>query len=258
MTLPPAVDREDGMSCVWALAGVLSYRLCDRQYDCDRCDLHRALRGPAGAAPGDDGMREELDDSADALVNAYVRLVSQGCALRLDRSYSSNHLWLEACDSGELLLGLDEQILQVMHPIDDVTLPRVGVWLRHGEPCGWITRGRVSVSFAAPVSGEVTEVNSNPACSPDRRAWSDWLFRVRPHEEAASVPDVYTGERALRWHLRKMLVIERHLREGIAASTPPQVGPTAADGGLPERDLAAVLGGKRFEKLVIDLFHMQI
>ena len=258
MTLPPAVDREDGMSCIWALAGVLSYRLCDRHYDCDHCDLHRALQGPAGAATGDGVMPEVSDESVDALVDAYVRLVSQGCSLRLDRSYSSNHLWLEACDSGELLLGLDEQILQVMHPIDDVTLPRVGVWLRHGEPCGWITRGRVSVSFAAPVSGEVTEVNAAPAGSLGGPAWSDWLFRVRPHEAAAAVTGVYTGERALRWHLRKLQVIERHLREGLAASIPPQVGPTAADGGLPERDLAAVLGGERFETLVIDLFHMQI
>ncbi len=38
--------------CVWMLAGVLSYRLCNRAFECDRCPLDRALREEALAARG--------------------------------------------------------------------------------------------------------------------------------------------------------------------------------------------------------------
>ena len=36
--------------CVWMLAGVVSYRLCNRAFDCDHCPLDRALREGARGA----------------------------------------------------------------------------------------------------------------------------------------------------------------------------------------------------------------
>jgi hypothetical protein len=48
-----AQERPDGgcreaagssAQCVWMLAGVVSYRLCNRAFDCDHCPLDRALR----------------------------------------------------------------------------------------------------------------------------------------------------------------------------------------------------------------------
>jgi hypothetical protein len=34
----------DPLKCVWMLAGVVDYKLCDRQYDCEHCPLDSALR----------------------------------------------------------------------------------------------------------------------------------------------------------------------------------------------------------------------
>ena len=34
--------------CVWMCAGVLRYRLCPNDFDCDNCLLDAALRGDAG------------------------------------------------------------------------------------------------------------------------------------------------------------------------------------------------------------------
>lgn len=33
------------MPCVWMSAGLLSFKLCDRQGECETCPLDRALRG---------------------------------------------------------------------------------------------------------------------------------------------------------------------------------------------------------------------
>jgi hypothetical protein len=33
--------------CVWMQAGVVGYKLCDREFDCDRCPFDAALRGEA-------------------------------------------------------------------------------------------------------------------------------------------------------------------------------------------------------------------
>ena len=40
----------DDLKCLWMEAGILTYRLCTRQYKCDTCSLDEALReGPAEA-----------------------------------------------------------------------------------------------------------------------------------------------------------------------------------------------------------------
>lgn len=33
--------------CVWMQAGVVGYKLCDREFDCDRCPFDAALHGEA-------------------------------------------------------------------------------------------------------------------------------------------------------------------------------------------------------------------
>lgn len=35
------------LKCVWMVAGVLSYRLCNRAYECESCLLDKALQGGA-------------------------------------------------------------------------------------------------------------------------------------------------------------------------------------------------------------------
>lgn len=30
--------------CVWMAAGILSYQLCEREFDCDQCPLDKAMR----------------------------------------------------------------------------------------------------------------------------------------------------------------------------------------------------------------------
>jgi len=37
----------DLLKCVWMLADVVAYKLCDREYDCEHCPFDRALRGNA-------------------------------------------------------------------------------------------------------------------------------------------------------------------------------------------------------------------
>ena len=82
-------------TCVWMNAGVLTYKLCDRNFDCEHCPLDAALRGvsrPMGfppEAPGELGRRAATFPD--------------------DRLYSSGHTWLQpvAGNEGRIRFGLD-------------------------------------------------------------------------------------------------------------------------------------------------------
>lgn len=257
------------LPCIWMLAGVLSYRLCDRNYDCEACELFHALRGGGqGRCLTADlpGTYREPASSAeraiDVAVNSYISRLTAGCELHLDRPYCACHFWLRTGSDDHVTLGLDGHLLRILYPIDDITLPHVGVLLRRPEPCGWITRGRMAIPLSAPISGEVAAVNE--ACLETVRAQGrldggeDWLVSVRTHEDPNLTPGLYHGEKTLIWYLRKLQLLKRYLRESLSTGARAVPGPTMTDGGTLNMDVESVLGRERFEALVEELFHLQI
>jgi glycine cleavage system H lipoate-binding protein len=254
-----SVHGSEDLPCIWALAGVLTYRLCDRNYRCEECELHHALQGnpmptTAISPRGRVGSSATVDDR----VAPYLRALLEGCSLHLDRPYSSGHFWLLATGTDELTVGLDDYVVRVLRPLDGVVSPGIGTWLRRDEPCGWLKRRQSAIPLRMPIAGEITAVNDGFV---DRTAGEGadggWLFHVAPHEPVDAVPSLYRGERALAWHLEKLRVLSRYLRDAEPLDA-AAVGVTLNDGGVPQRDLEAVLGPDQYRRLVDELFGMQI
>ena len=259
--------RDEALPCIWAEAGVLSYRLCDRHYECEGCPLFQALSGeraPAARAAGaGEGLpvAEAPEDPWAAPVAGYMARLLAGCTLRLDRTYGGGHWWLDDSDPSGLMLGLEEHALRVLAPIEDIVVPRPQAVVRRSEPCVWILRGRMAVPLPPPVGGKIAEVNRGYA--DDVRVWGrlpggdEWLLRLTPDEAAAEVPELYRGEAALTWHLKNLQLLRHALRDAVGeGGQASEVGPTLADGGAPNLDLERVLGHARFEALVARMFPM--
>jgi glycine cleavage system H lipoate-binding protein len=260
MTGRPAELEEP--PCIWALAGVLSHRPCDRHYECETCPLFHALSdGPAGTeASAMEPASSETEAPLEQQVNAYLARLLAGCTLHLDRSYSPDHWWIDASHGPMMTLGIEPHVLRLLQPVDDVVTPPDGTWLRRPEACGWIRRGRASLPLHAPISGEVEGVNRHylagvraPGTFSDG---DDWLLRLTPHEDPATIPGLYRGAEALAWHLDNVRRIKRALHEALELQPARAVGPTLADGGEPNVNLETVLGHRRFDALVDALFRM--
>jgi glycine cleavage system H protein len=199
--------------------------------------------------------------AAEEVVDRYLADLGSGCTLHLDRAYSAEGLWMEQEPSGDVRIGLDDWTLRLLQPVEDVTLPRVGVWLGHGAPCAWVNRGRLAIPLRAPVAGEVVAVHPRPALAPpggEVRADDRWWFRLRPHEPLASAAGLYRNEALLSWYLGRVRTVHEELNAAMAPAAGAAVGPVLNDGGLPAADLETVLGRERFEALVGALFPMQV
>lgn len=44
--MPPGV-----LPCVWMSAGLVAFKLCDREGECESCPFDRAMRSPQGRPP---------------------------------------------------------------------------------------------------------------------------------------------------------------------------------------------------------------
>lgn len=239
------------LPCVWVSAGVLSYRLCDREYECEDCPLYQALKG--GARTDDQPSAPTELAKGEDLVGRYLADLGAGCTLHLDRPYTAEGLWLQAEVGGALQVGVDDYTLRLLQPLDNVVLPRPGVWLQRGVPCAWLNRGRRAIALSCPVACEISEVRPWPECARD-----GWWFRAIPHEPLGMVPGLHRNEALLSWFLGRVRAVHTHLSAVMHVGQGPESRPGLSDGGIPVRDLEKVLGRERFEALVGVLFPMQI
>jgi hypothetical protein len=235
------------LPCIWVRAGVLSYRLCDRDYQCERCELFRALHDDPRP-----WRRPAAGDEHE--VQRYVARMLAGCTIDLDRWYGSSHVWVEELGDGQLCLGVDDLARRVLHPVAEWLLPDVGTTLHVGEVGLWARRSGLTVPLASPAGGTVTAV------SPGRAAGG-----AGPAVTLADVPTGWSadgrlmrGEDALRWFVDQIGVLRQRITEACESLEPADVGPCLADGGEPDTDVGRVLGAAGLAALVREVFPVQI
>jgi len=259
------------LPCVWMMADVLKFMLCDRDYDCENCPLYHALRGksdlPVEATQmtgnellGLPQQKPKAQQGMEAQINKYLSQVITGSTLYLDRCYSPNHFWMYPHQNGEIVVGLDNNILRLLSPIQKIVPPDPETKLKKNQLCGWLIRDELTIPLHSPLPGQVTKVN--PEYDRILRAEknlpeeANWLFQMELQAgEVQSIDDLCQGEEMLLWYVRKIQMIKQHIRETLDESGHTEIGITLADGGEPQTDLEILLGKERFQELVSELFH---
>jgi len=195
--------------CVWMVAGVVSYKLCDRNRDCESCPFDKAMRG----------QRDLASDSAD---------VVQGLTLPDNLFYHQGHTWVEIEPPRVATVGLDDFAQKLVGNIDKVELPEVGTTLKQGERAWSICAGRC-VDMLSPIDGEVVAVNDklieSPAAVNENPYGIGWVAKVRPANITSNLKNLLSGDLVKRW-------MEKEVEELFALANRP-LGVVLNDGGSP-------------------------
>jgi len=238
---PPRQMLPDGSHpCVWMSAGQISYKLCDRDFECEACPLDAALRGqgqpsvePAGRTSTAGSPALEFPD---------------------DRGYAPGHTWAGVLDDGHVRVGLDAFAAGLLAHASGVVLPAPGAPVEKGRTAFWITDGASTVAIQSPVTGSVLRRNprlrEHPALATEAPYEDGWLVELSCDDsEAASAgldPAPLARERAVADSVR--------LRDAAIGATRAEaadaVGPTLLDGGGATADLIRVLGSVRYYAIV--------
>lgn len=228
----------DALPCVWMMAGLLTYKLCDRNYECDTCPLDAALVGGREAAATRSGeARREW-------------------AFPEGRIYAPTHTWAEARDEGEVRVGVDALAAHLIGRVTAAVLPRVGSRVRQGTIAVWLEDEGEMIAVASPVTGRVIRVNGTAQArpclvhiDPYRRGW---LYDVILADDVGTL-QLLSGEDMDRLSRRQIEDLVAAARSGDGGHG--GLGPTLADGGQVVGNLRQLLGGARYRRLVHCLFH---
>jgi len=256
------------LPCVWMMAGVLNYKICDRQYDCEHCELDKVLRNmpheEVGEALDQSRMYVETRDTylaEDALeeqVNDFLAHIVSGSKLYLDRCYSRTYFWVYPENKDTAVIGLDSNILKLLYPITKIVPPEKFMYLRENQMCGLMVRDDFTIPLHSPLSGEVIEVNTdvNRELNSSPQDDNTWLMKVMPDKKVKNVDELCRGEQMLKGYVHKIHLIKRYLREALSRTAVSEVGLTMADGGEVQMDLESVLGSDLYRQLIKEIFQI--
>lgn len=235
---------ESALPCVWMSAGLLSYRLCDRELDCENCALDAALRGT-------DRQRPAGHDAA--LLN---------WAFPEDRRYHRGHLWAMVLGGGAVRCGLDAFAAELLEHAKSVVLPATGSHLQQGVTACWLGAESDLIPLCAPVSGTVVSgnvlVQSAPELLADAPYGEGWLMDVDCRVPAHEHDSLLTGSQMREQSDRQLAEFRKRagvMMNQMSHGKRGDVGPTLADGGERLVDLRRILGADRYRRLVATFLH---
>ncbi|HYW79572.1 MAG TPA: hypothetical protein VE890_08345 [Thermoguttaceae bacterium] len=226
-------------------AGLLTYKLCDHDFDCDSCPLDAALRGSLPEGPRREPL---LTPGRDAP------------SFPEDRYYTAGHTWIQGVEGrGNRLLrcGIDAfsaavigRCRQVGWEVSEQTLTRGATMCQIDIDLGVLPLG-------TPIRGVVVAGNIALLSTPDlliTAPYEDgWIVEFRA-KDPSELEQLLTFEVA-RTNAQKDLQSFRRRVANQLLSGADAVGPSANDGGEIISDLRQMLGGPAYLELLRDLIH---
>jgi glycine cleavage system H lipoate-binding protein len=246
--------------CWWMQGGVVDYKLCDRDYDCEHCPFDEALHGrvtmplsdsPASNAAGPIERNWEGRVRNTRKGSAYI----QGCEVSGALFYHPAHTWARIEDGGCVRTGLDDFAQRILGRPYLITLPEPGATLRFGEGC-WDFTHQAGVSvLVAPVSGRVKEINPALADRPallNRDPYGEgWVLLIEPTDLKGCLKRLLYGPKVTQWYEREFEKLYEKVSELSNRSS--LAGPTMNDGGWLNKDFMNALNADQLQT-VIDYF----
>ncbi len=235
---------EDALPCVWMSAGLVAYRLCDREFDCDGCPLDLALRGVSPTSHSDDPTSVPGHHASQ---------------FPEDRLYSTGHLWVQECpDKGKnFRLGLDGFASDLVGCCLAVRCGHIPRRLSLGGLVFEVELPQGTLPMGAPFDCKVVRWNEvlseNPQQVNADPYGEGWIAQIIPTDGGTS-DGFLNAEDARKQAWMDLRGFRRRAALYLLTDT-AEVGACLPDGGAMLTDMRQMLGGDRYLQLLRELAH---
>ncbi|MCX8117771.1 MAG: glycine cleavage system protein H [Desulfobacterota bacterium] len=230
------------LKCVWMTAGLLTYKLCKYNLECDKCPLDRELRN-LSPTPA-------LEEAASP------RPPDPFLQVKPSLFYHPGHTWVKVESEREVRVGIDHFLAELMGEVKAVLFSLVHRRCHQGEPLCSIVQEEGILHVRSPISGSLLGVNPRLKDHPDlvrqKPLGEGYLLTLKPKNLQREQRNFLYGEAAHAWCRREW---ERFKTEILSESPsrPDPLGKTLQDGRISLREIKQALDPERY-CLLIDTF----
>ena len=251
--------------CIWMTAGVISFKLCPLDYDCEHCDFDEAMRSQVRPKEVKSGVKRHKPKtltpserlpliSSDSKKPSLFFTFSVG---KMDEELylHPTHLWAGRAEGQKWKLGIDKLLAYVLPPPVEVELYGLNTKVIQNQLFGKVHARAGTVPLTSPLSGRVVQTNSKLAQYPElvqQDPYGEgWLAEIEWFPSDSELGKFYTGltgRRFLEEEAQHLNFLLKH--RGIEVN---HLGATLPDGGVNIKYLHQVLPDQVCLRLAVEL-----
>jgi glycine cleavage system H protein len=246
--------------CIWMTAGVISFKLCPLDYDCDDCDFHRVMRSQMRSSksrhdPHGQASEEWVPSSSPVGGNKLPLFTFSPTWTDERLKLHPSHLWVQQAGSRNWRVGVDGLLAYILPPPEKVEWHNPDPDEAEDRVQIKVLTGPGEILLTAPLSGSLIQGNPELARRPgllqQDPCGKGWLVAIDCSPRPSELERLYAraaGKRFLEEEAQHLRLLLKH--RGIQVD---QIGETLPDGGLQIRYLHQILPGRVCLKLALEL-----
>ena len=260
----PTIPKKE-LKCVWMTAGLLSYKLCKYDMQCEKCPLDWELRN-LSLTPSVDAtpFREVKDISPEETIppiplrkekqkNEFLREDPTLFNLKEALFYHPGHTWIKVEKADLVRVGVDLFLGSLLRKVNVIILPLSGRRSIQGENLCSIIQEEGILHIVSPVSGLILSVNQklkeHPELISQDPMGEGFLLTLKPKNLQRDQKHLLSGEEALSWYRKEW----ERFKEAVVSELPHEqerLGITMQDGGIRLREMKNIIDPGRYIQLL--------
>lgn len=258
-------DSDAQNRCIWMTAGVVSFKLCPLNYDCEHCDFDKAMRSQVRSRkmsskikrhrPETPAQSETLRRSSSDLKKTLLFFTFSVGELDQGLYLHPSHLWVRRIEGQKWRVGVDKLLAYILPPPTKLELDDLNKDVFQDQVFGKILTQAGTVFLTVPISGRLVQKNSRLAQHPELVQQDPdgegWLAMIEWFQKQSELEKCYSGlagKRFLEEEAQHLKFLLKH--RGIEVD---QIGNTLRDGGVDIKYLHQVLPAEVCRKLAGEL-----
>jgi hypothetical protein len=223
------------LKCIWMASGVIEYKLCDKEFDCESCPFDKVIRN----FPSDD---KHNSAGVPNVINVILNKLKN---LKYDTQiiYLKNNLIARQILPNTYYLGVNPLLVSYLDNVGMMMECSAGKNILSGQTVMNFFGEWGTVSLSAPMNFSIYDKVNNPADDPMKSKWFAIIGAIQ--QEITSGRLDYE-----EWDLqhKKSIKIMSDIKTNY-----PAVGPTMQDGGNRIEYLHQLLGKEKYLEILKSL-----
>ena len=225
-------NKYEMLKCVWMTSGVIEYKLCDNNFDCENCPFDKVMRNLCNEKETNDNG---IINDADTIFNKLQSIKYDDKIIYLKNSLIAK----EICDN-TFYLGLNPILINLLYNVNSVVINVCRKNISVGEQIIKINGDWGSVDISAPINLLIYNQVGDPA---DNSLKSEWFAII-----GAAHQDVLSSKLQYKeWEKLRAKAIDSI---GLVKEQVPKVGDTMLDGGSQIKFLHQIIGNENYIEIL--------
>lgn len=241
---------ENETPCIWMEAGLVDYKLCEYNLDCENCPFDAVMRNNAATT-----RIETNSKTTGQLIHEkyWDQLLQTYTSAHIDQNayYGNGYWYFEPISATKVIVGIDQFAAKLFPKLKDIILSEKRS-IRKGQTVCWLVSELGTIRLASPISGRVLKSNNSFQNDLEPKSSPVWLYVIEKQNLQRFIQKLEQGNKAKAiLEKRQKTIIEK-----IMDNRPLQLSSsnTLPDGGELVGSLEQLLGEKYYFNLVSELF----